>query len=87
MSVPLDEQAAARAAARASWPVRRCALGEEPSDDLSASTSAEERLAMMWPLAVEAWTLAGRSTEARPRDRMPVTVYRSDGPSVERGSS
>ena len=42
---------------------------------------------MMWPLAVEAWTLAGRSTEARPRDRMPVTVCRSDGLSVERGSS
>jgi hypothetical protein len=40
------DAAARRAAQRSNWPVRRYRLGEEPSDDLSASTTAEERLAM-----------------------------------------
>ena len=60
-----------RAARRASWPVRRLALGEE-SDDLSAQTSPTERIAMMWPLALEAWRLAG----------LPIPDYaRGDAPS------
>jgi hypothetical protein len=41
------------------WPVRVYRLGGEPPADLSASTTAEERLAMMWPLALEAWSLLG----------------------------
>lgn len=34
----------ARAAARRSWPVRKFRLGEEPDEDLSATTTAKERL-------------------------------------------
>jgi hypothetical protein len=45
---------------RSRWPVARFAPGEEPPEDLSATTTASERIAMMWPLAVEAWRLAGR---------------------------
>ena len=44
---------------RASWPVRRYALGDEPHGDLSETTSIADRIAMMWPLALEAWALAG----------------------------
>ena len=50
-----------RAAARRDWPVEVYQLGEEPGDDLSASTTAEERLGMMWELAQRAWVFAGRS--------------------------
>jgi hypothetical protein len=49
-------------------------LGSEPSDDLGASTTAEARLEMMWPLAVEAWTFAGRSIPNYPRRQTPITV-------------
>lgn len=49
----------ARARQRRDWAVRKYALGQEPGDDLSATTTPEERLAMMWPLALEAWTLSG----------------------------
>jgi hypothetical protein len=64
------------AAARQSWPVRVHRLGDEPGDDLSATTTAEERLAMMWPLALEAFTLSGRALRGYRRSEAPVTVQR-----------
>ena len=57
---------------RASWPVRRYRLGEEPGDDLSRSTTAEERLAMMPALADEAWSLTGRPFPTYARHEAPV---------------
>jgi hypothetical protein len=57
---------------RQSWPVRRYRLGEEPGDDLSRSTSAEERLAMMPALAAEAWALSGTQLPAYARQEAPV---------------
>jgi hypothetical protein len=57
---------------RAAWPVRRAPLVAPPDDDLSESTTAEERLAMMWPLALEAWAVAGLSLPDYPRDQAPV---------------
>jgi hypothetical protein len=48
-----------RARARAGWPIRVRRLAEREADDLSALTTAAERLAMMWPLALEAYRLAG----------------------------
>ncbi len=74
-----DTSADARRRARAGWPVRVFRLGEEPSDDLSDRTTAEERLAMMWPLAVDAWTTSGRRLPRYARDRMPVRVIRGAG--------
>ena len=64
-----------RAARRASWPVRRLALGEE-SDDISAQTSATERLAMMWPLALEAWRMAGLAIPDYARKDAPSRLVR-----------
>lgn len=43
-----------RAEARAAWSVRRT-TNEAQSDNLTAETKASERVAMMWPLALEAW--------------------------------
>lgn len=67
-----------RAASRRSWPVRLVALGTEPQDHLDRSTTPEERLAMVWTLTVEAWTLAGRPMPAYPRTATPVRLYRLD---------
>ena len=66
-----DERDRSRAR-RQSWPVRRYRLGSEPSDDLSDVTTAEERLAMMWPLALEAWSLAGKRLPPYERSEAPV---------------
>ena len=61
------------------WPVRKFRLADEPGPDLSATTTADQRLAMMWPLARDAWTLAGRTIPDYPRARMPVRVVRLAG--------
>jgi hypothetical protein len=65
-----------RRAARARWPVKAFALGGEPGDDLSAETTPEERIGMMWPLAVEAWQLAGRVLPDYDRAHIPARVFR-----------
>ena len=64
--------AAERAAARRTWPVRRFRLGEEPGDDLSSTTTAEQRLEMVWALTLEAWELAGRAIPGYERSQAPV---------------
>jgi len=69
-----------RRAARSSWPVKVFRLGEEPGDDLSDRTTPEERIAMMWRLAVDAWTSAGLSLPGYTRDRMPGRVIRAPSP-------
>lgn len=65
-----------RAAARKSWPIRKHRLGEEPSDDLRNSTTAEERLNMMWQLAVDAWSLSGKPIPDYNRNEAPVRKLR-----------
>ena len=72
-----DRARAERRAARRDWPIRVYKLGEEPSDDLSATTTAEERLAMMWELAEQGWALAGRPFPEYLRSEMPIRVVPS----------
>ena len=71
-----DTAADDRRRARASWPVKVFRLGEEPSDDLSDSTTPEERIAMMWAIAVDAWTSCGRALPEYTRDQMPGRIIR-----------
>jgi hypothetical protein len=52
--------------------VRKYRLGEEPADDLSTTTTAEERLAMMPALAAEAWALSGRPLPSYGRSETPI---------------
>lgn len=61
---------------RRAWPIRKYRLGEEPSDDLSDSTTPAERLEMMWPLALEAWSLTGKPLPDYARDETPVRRFR-----------
>lgn len=72
-----DTEQEARAAARKNWPVRVFRLGEEPPDDLRATTTASERLDMVWQLTVDAWTLSGRKIPDYPRHKAPVRIIRS----------
>jgi hypothetical protein len=44
-----------------------------PGDDLSDETTAVQRLEMMWPLALEAWTLTGQPLPGYGRGQTPVT--------------
>ena len=76
------EATALRAAARRTWPVRKFRLGAEPPDDLSAFTTPEERLAMMWPLALEAWELAGRPLPTYSRGEAPVRRLAGQAPNT-----
>lgn len=75
-----------RRAARASWPIARFQLGEEPADDLSAVTTPAQRIAMMWGLAESAWRLAGLPWPTYRRSDLPVRVLRpGDGQSRDDG--
>ncbi len=62
---------------RANWPVRIFSQGQEPGDDLSASTTAEERIEMVWELSRRMWGLTGRTSPLLPRKDLPVRVIRS----------
>ena len=57
---------------RKTWPVRRFPLGAEPGPNLSETTTAEARLEMMWPLALEAWSLPGRALPQYSKASMPI---------------
>jgi len=57
---------------RANWPVRLFRLGEEPGDDQSQVNTPEQRLAMMWELARDAWSLAARPLPGYARHETPV---------------
>ncbi len=63
-----------RRAARANMPVRMFRLGEEPGDDLSAETTADERLAMVAELSARMWALTGKPVPVYSRAEMPVRV-------------
>jgi hypothetical protein len=78
MSSEADDRAReARRAARHNWPIRVYKLGEEPADDLSATTTAAERLAMMWPLTLQVWALTGRPLPDYKRSETPIRVVPS----------
>jgi hypothetical protein len=59
---------------RKDWPIRVYRLGEEPPDDLRATTTAAERLAMVWELTLDAWELAGREIPNYPREEAPIRI-------------
>ena len=71
-----DDSAQVRAAQRDDWPVRKYRLGSEPSDDLSDQTTAEQRIEMMWPLALEVWSLTGKPIPDYDRRETPILRLR-----------
>lgn len=65
-----------RAAARASWPGVKLPAATTTSDDLSATTTAAERIAMVWRLTLDAWALSGRPIPDYRREDAPGRVIR-----------
>lgn len=78
----MDSDAKARADRRrqqaAQWPVRRFDLGQEPARDPLDRSTVDERLAMMWPLAKEAWAVAGKPIATYKRRDMPGALTRRE---------
>jgi hypothetical protein len=76
----MDSDAKARADRRrqraSQWPVRRFNLGQEPLRDALDRSTVDERIAMMWPLAKEAWSVAGMPIAAYDRKSMPGRLTR-----------
>lgn len=76
----MDPDAKARADRRrqraSQWPLRSFDLGQEPLRDALDRSTVDERLAMMWPLAKEAWSVAGRSIATYERKNMPGRLTR-----------
>lgn len=62
--------------ARDAWPVRVYRLGEEPGDNLSEQTTAEERLQILAELSRRMWEWSGRELPAYTRATMPVRIIR-----------
>ena len=57
--------------------VRVFRLGEEPRDDLTLVTTAEQRLEILRELTERAWRLTGRPFPSYSRSQMPVHVTRT----------
>lgn len=71
------KEAGRRAAARAAWPGLKTSLTEAPgAENLSASTTAEQRLGMMWELTLGAWSLTGLPLPDYTRQTMPGRLVR-----------
>ena len=51
-------------------------LGEEPLDDITATTTAEQRVEMVAELTRRAWELTGKPWPRLPRAEWPVTIVR-----------
>ena len=69
-----------RRKARAAWPVVVRSLADSTDDDLSNVTDPVQRIRMMWPLAVEAWQLAGLPLPSYTRSDTPSRVFRAGDP-------
>lgn len=65
----------ARRLARATWPVRKYALGREPSDNLSL-LSVSDRVAMVWRVTQDAWALGKLPVPDYARADIPGRVIR-----------
>ncbi|QQR91078.1 MAG: hypothetical protein IPJ88_04925 [Myxococcales bacterium] len=73
----------ARRKKRGNWPIRRYRLGEEPDLPACSTNTAEQRLAMMWPLAKQSWLLAGKELPTYSRSQMPGIVHRPANPAQQ----
>lgn len=65
-----------RRLARANWPIRKLALGEEELVDPRDTSTVDERIALVWRLTREAWSFQGREIPDYDRRQAPGTVVR-----------
>ncbi len=70
----IPDDLAKRAAHRAEWPIQVVRRGEERPDGLD--TTPEQRIEMMWELAVRAYGMAGIPIPDYARADTPIRVVR-----------
>jgi hypothetical protein len=56
--------------------LRAYEVGQEPTRDPLDQTTVDERVALMWPLAREAWAVAGQPIPSYDRSRTPGRIDR-----------
>jgi hypothetical protein len=64
---------------RSDWPVRKSTLAEQGFEDDLAHLTMGERMALMWPLTVQAWALAGEPVVEQEFQRHVIRVERRGG--------
>jgi hypothetical protein len=78
----MDRDAQARAERRkqhaSAWPLGRFDLGLEPSRDPLDRSTIDDRIALMWPLAKQAWSVAGLVIPRYDRRTMPGVLLRRE---------
>lgn len=65
-----------RRRARAGWPIRKVALGEEDLTDPRDASTVDERLALVWTLTRQQWALAQLELPSYRRSEMPGRLVR-----------
>jgi hypothetical protein len=76
----MDDDRAARARARATWPGCITTLDAEADAAIVRHGTAAERLAMLWRVTLDAWASAGRALPRYSRAAMPIRIVRADDP-------
>jgi hypothetical protein len=66
-----------RRAARAAWPIRKVALGEEDLTDPLDTSTVDERIALVRVLTLQQWAFAGLEIPTYSRAEMPGRIIRS----------
>ena len=64
---------------RSHWQVRKSTLSEQGFEDDLAHLTMGERMALMWPLTVQAWALAGEPVVEQEFQRHVIRVERRGG--------
>ena len=65
-----------RRRARASWPIRKIALGQEGLTDSRLTENVDERLRLVRTLTLQQWAFAGHAIPRYSRAEMPGQIKR-----------
>ena len=67
-----------RIAARRNWPIKAVPCSSDDEVVLARTTTMEQRLAMMWQLALDAWEMTGKELPHYDRNDIPGILLTSD---------
>jgi hypothetical protein len=70
------ERAAKRRANAGDWPLRAYAIDAEPLRDPFDRSTVDQRIAAMWSLTREAWSVAGKELPTYVRAAAPGSILR-----------
>jgi len=73
----MDPERAERARRRAAWPSALSTLEDQADAAIVRHGTAEERIAMVWRVTLDAWAISGRPLPRYTRAQMPVRIVRS----------